>query len=238
MPLSKVFFLYLHRFIPKWDIAYQVTIRMSGYTKHTNERPELKSRIVEVARKMFLEQGIKAITMDDVASQMGISKRTLYEVFPDKQELLKACILLGQKESEAYIRTVYSSAGNVLEVILGIFLYSIRMVHTTNKKFFEEIKKYPEAEELIRRRRASESAEAIAFLQKGIEQGVFRSDVNFAIVNKLVKEQMNLLVSSNICEEFSFLEVYESIMFTYLRGIATEQGARELDKFIEEYRKR
>lgn len=227
----------MHRFLPIKNNYKKQIQRMSGYVKHTNPRPELKNRIVKVAHQAFLKNGIKAITMDEIAAMLGISKRTLYEIFPDKQELLKACILAGQEVGEAHIREVYAKSKNVLEVILGVFLYSIGMVHSTNRKFFEEIKKYPEAEELIRKKRNSDSEETINFFRQGVEQGVFRSDVNFAIVNQLVKEQINMLVNSDLCTRFSFLEVYESIMFTYLRGIATENGARELEEFIVNYRK-
>ena len=62
-------------------------------------------------------------------------------------------------------------------------------------------------------------------------------DVNFAIINLLVRDQLDLLMNSDICNEYSFLEVYESIMFTFLRGISTEKGARVLEDFICEYRK-
>ena len=65
----------------------------------------------------------------------------------------------------------------------------------------------------------------------------FRDDVNFTIVNLLVREQLDLLMNTDLCKEHSFLEVYESIMFTYLRGISTEKGARKLEEFIREYRK-
>lgn len=56
---------------------------MSEYTKHLTPRPELRERIIETAVKAFAAQGIKSITMDDIATSLGISKRTLYEVFPD-----------------------------------------------------------------------------------------------------------------------------------------------------------
>ena len=58
---------------------------MSEYTKHLTPRPELRERIIETAVKAFAAQGIKSITMDDIATSLGISKRTLYEVFPDKE---------------------------------------------------------------------------------------------------------------------------------------------------------
>ena len=65
---------------------------MSEYTKHLTPRPELRERIIETAVKAFAAQGIKSITMDDIATSLGISKRTLYEVFPDKETLLEECI--------------------------------------------------------------------------------------------------------------------------------------------------
>lgn len=76
----------------------------------------------------------------------------------------------------------------------------------------------------------------VNFFKEGVKQGIFRDDINFAIVNLLVHEQLDLLINSNICEKYSFLDVYESIMFTYLRGISTEKGAQELENFIREYR--
>ena len=72
---------------------------------------------------------------------------------------------------------------------------------------------------------------------KGVEQGIFRSDINFEIINQLVRLQMDVLMSTDICSKYSIAEVYESIMFTYLRGISTEKGAKELEEFIQEYRK-
>lgn len=211
---------------------------MGENTKHPAYRPELRERIIETAVEAFTTHGIKSITMDDIANSLGISKRTLYEVFSDKESLLEECILKGQKEADEFIRGVLATAENVLEVLLKCYLRSIEKFHATNKKFFEDIKKYPKAYELLRNRSDRDSAETIHFFKDGVKQGIFRADVNFAIVNLLVREQIDLLMNTDICKEYSFLEVYESIMFTYLRGISTEKGARELETFIQEYRKK
>ena len=58
---------------------------MSEYTKHLVPRPELRERIIDIAVEAFSAHGIKSITMDDIATSLGISKRTLYEVFSDKE---------------------------------------------------------------------------------------------------------------------------------------------------------
>ena len=211
---------------------------MGENTKHPVFRPELRERIIETAVEAFTIHGIKSITMDDIANSLGISKRTLYEVFSDKETLLEECILRGQKEADEFVKEVLATAENVLEVLLKCYLRSIEKFHATNKKFFEDIKKYPKAYELLRSRSDQDSEETIQFFKDGVKQGIFRADVNFAIVNLLVREQIDLLRNTDISKRYSFLEVYESIMFTYLRGISTEKGAQELEAFIQEYRKK
>lgn len=109
---------------------------MSEYTKHLTPRPELRERIIETAVKAFAAQGIKSITMDDIATSLGISKRTLYEVFPDKETLLEECILRGQKEGDEYLKNVLATSENVLEILLKCYQRSIEKFHATNKKFF------------------------------------------------------------------------------------------------------
>ena len=210
---------------------------MAEHGKDASQRVELRERIITAATEAFTSKGIKSITMDDIAAALGISKRTLYEVFSDKESLLKECILKAQADRDKYLQKIFEQSHNVLEVILAVFQKSIEVFHQTNKRFFEDIKKYPKVYAELMKRRNRDSEETIAFFKLGIQQGYFRDDVNFTIVNLLVREQLDLLMNTDLCKEHSFLEVYESIMFTYLRGISTEKGARKLEEFIREYRK-
>lgn len=210
---------------------------MIEHGKDATQRAELKERIIATATEAFTSKGIKCITMDDIAAALGISKRTLYEVFADKESLLKECILKIQSDRDLYLERIFNQSHNVLEVILAVFQKSIEVFHQTNKRFFEDMKKYPKIYGMMKDRRESDSEKTMSFFKSGIEQGIFRADVNFAIVNLLVREQFNVLLNTEICNEYPFLEVYESIMFTYIRGISTEKGAKVLEDFIQEYRK-
>lgn len=210
---------------------------MTEHGKDASQRAELKERIIATATEAFTTKGIKSITMDDIAAALGISKRTLYEVFVDKESLLKDCILTVQAERDRYLQEVYEQSHNVLEAILAVFQKSIEMFHKTNKRFFEDIKKYPKVYNMMKERSESDSEKTMSFFMLGVEQGIFRSDVNFAIVNLLVREQFDVLLNTDVCNEYSFIEVYESIMFTYIRGISTEKGAKVLEDFISEYRR-
>ena len=176
---------------------------MSEYTKHLVPRPELRERIIDTAVEAFSAHGIKSITMDDIATSLGISKRTLYEVFSDKETLLEECILKGQKEGDEFLKNVLATSGNVLEVLLKCYQRSIEQFHATNKKFFEDIKKYPKAYALMTNRHNQDSEETVNFFKEGVKQGIFRDDVNFAIINLLVREQIDVLMNTDICKEYT-----------------------------------
>lgn len=210
---------------------------MTEHIRGNSQRVALKDRIIETATESFRTKGIKSITMDDIAASLGISKRTLYEVFRDKESLLAECILKDQQELNKFLAEVNANSKNVLEVILICYQHSIEKFHGTNKQFFEDIKKYPKVYNLMKSFRDKDSNSTIEFFKTGVRQGIFRDDVNFAIVNLLVRQQLDLLMNTEICAEYSFLEVYESIMFTYIRGISTEKGQQVLEDFIQEYRK-
>lgn len=172
----------------------------------------------------------------DIANTLSISKRTLYEIFQDKESLLMECVSRQQKETEKALQQVLNESENVLEVLLKFYKKSLEIYHKTNKRFFEDMSKYPKVKAMVKHNHEENSENTVAFFNKGIEQGIFRSDVNFEIINLLVREQVNILMNTNLCSAYSFVEVYESIMFVYMRGISTERGQEILENFIKEYR--
>lgn len=209
---------------------------MKEQTQYPTVRQELREKIIIAAGELFAKEGIRSITMDDIATSFGISKRTLYELFSDKEDLLIECIRREMKLEEDYLREQAAKSLNVLEILLKRYQRSIELFHATSKKFFDDIKKYPRAYEQLRNRHNRTTEDSVNFFKEGVRQGYFRKDVNFPIVSFLVQSQMDILMESDICKTYSFLDVYESIMFTFLRGISTEKGLRELEIFINKYR--
>lgn len=202
-----------------------------------NNRSDLRERIVEMANHFFRERGIKGLKMDELAAQLGISKRTLYEVFEDKETLLVACIGQNQRNAELYMQEVLATSQNVLEVILRAYKRSIELAQKTTPKFLEEIHKYPKAYEVMINRHNSDTQRTISFYQQGVAQGLFRDDVNFLIFQELVKNWMEMMLNSDILRKYPFLDVFTSILLTALRGISTEKGIKLLDEFIVELKK-
>jgi len=116
---------------------------MGEHTKHSTSRVELRERIILAAVELFTTNGIKSITMDEIAASLGISKRTLYEVFPDKETLLEECILKSQKDGDIFVKGVIETSSNVLEVLLRCYQWSIERFHATNKKFLRISRNIP-----------------------------------------------------------------------------------------------
>ena len=207
-------------------------------SKEYANKEEFREEVIKVAGEMFRQNGIKPITMDDIAAQLSMSKRTLYEMFRDKEALLRECILRRHRTMDDFIRGLFDSSYNVLEILLSCHLKAVEGLRSTNPRFFEDIKKYPDLAGLMRQTRSDESDGAFVYFHMGVEQGLFRDDVNFEIMTWLFYEQINILVNSDMAKKYSFIEVYEVIMLSYIRGLCTDKGLKLLDDYIREYRKR
>lgn len=209
-------------------------------TELTRKQKEevLRERIVSVALKAFLKEGIRAITMDDVASLMGISKRTLYELFPDKEQLVLSCVELHDIRKRAEAQPVYNKCDNVVDVLLSFYRFMAEDLYSTSPLFFKDMHRYPSVQKLIRERHANHCNESVEFLNRGVEQELFRDDLNLGIAHELLDHQIRLLMQGEISEKYSFLEVFESIFFIFLRGIATPKEQQILENFILSHREK
>ena len=112
---------------------------MATYNKKRIDKQQLKEKVAQVAAVAFMHKGIKNVKMDDVAAELGISKRTLYELFSDKEELLLDVVKLHRKEMKNYMISVAEKAENVLEIIMSFYIRTTEDFQTTNILFFEEI---------------------------------------------------------------------------------------------------
>ena len=207
---------------------------MATYNKKRIDKQQLKEKVAQVAAVAFMQKGIKNVKMDDVAAELGISKRTLYELFSDKEELLLDVVKLHRKEMKNYMISVAEKAENVLEIIMSFYIRTTEDFQTTNILFFEEIKKYPQVTKFLEEGRKENAVSAVAFYRKGVEQGIFREDVNYEIVQEMIHGQMDMLMHNDIQKTYSMVEIFKTLVFMHLRGITTEKGLSIVDEFLEQ----
>lgn len=196
---------------------------------------EVRNNIIEAAVKAFHKDGIKAVTMDHIAHLLSMSKRTLYQVFRDKESLLLACIKKHQEEERLFIEKTKCETDNVLEILLKLFTMSLDDVRHVNPKFFTEMRKYPNIVAYHREVSKKHAIEGVAFMQKGIEQGIFKKNIKFEIVVPFMQSKMDMLINNDIFEGYTIREIFVNTIMVMLRGCCTEKGTEMIDKFIEQW---
>ena len=199
-------------------------------------KSKLVDRIVDVATEAFVSKGIAAVKMDDIAVSLSISKRTLYEQFSNKEALLLECIKRGQKEDAAYLERVASEADNVLETIMLFYENAVGKLRQTSPRFLRDLHKYPLVYDYLEKCRFDNLENSINFFKKGIEQGLFRDDVDFELFHMMSHEQMNLMCDKSLWGRFSLVQIFNSIILVNMRGISTHEGLKKIDEYVDKLR--
>lgn len=194
------------------------------------DRKQLKDCVLSTASVAFIQQGIKNVRMDDLAANLAISKRTLYELFCDKETLLIEVMKTHREEMKSYMERVALDAENVLEVIIAFYEKLSNDFLKTSPAFFEDIKKYPKVVSYLEENRRENRDSALAFYQKGVQQGLFLADINYHIVQESLRGQMDRLVQSTT--HFTLAEIFETLVFVHMRGISTAKGLEIVDNFL------
>lgn len=197
------------------------------------KKEELRVRILKLSLDSFAKDGIKPVTMDRIASSLGISKRTLYEVYEDKEALLEDCVRYRKKMCEEKMTNTYNNCNNVLELLYEFYKMHIEDIKNTNPRFFLDIAKYPKLFEIVRndsQRRFESSRE---FFKNGVEQGIFLSDINYDLMYYLSEAISDAFLNTESkLRNCPVEETFHTFFFINVRGICTEKGQHLFDELF------
>ena len=161
------------------------------------EQEKKRSKVVKSAMELFRKNGIKDVTMDDIAHSLTMSKRTLYELFTDKESLLLYCVKTEGLWQRDRLHECVVNAANVLEPVLYDFSIKMEGLSEMAPSFFSDLHKYPKLVAYMAEMRKEQRVMAVEYLSKGVEQGLFRSDVNFEIIYTIISTQFDIIISSD-----------------------------------------
>jgi AcrR family transcriptional regulator len=199
---------------------------------------ELKERIKIKADELYRRYGIKSVTMDEIATQMGVSKKTIYQCFSDKNELVDAVFaeILEQNKSSCQVSRMKASNA-IHEVYLGMealqsmldnmnptILYDIERGHPeTFKKFLEY--KYNFLFDLMKKN-----------VERGIQEGLYRPEINAEVISKVRLETIVLAFNEEIFpkKKYSLLYIQQEMMVYFLFAMATPKGYKLITKYQKE----
>lgn len=189
--------------------------------------------MIETATQMFHAQGIRNVTMDDIAHKLSMSKRTLYQLFTDKEDLLLACVIKHEGDVRTHLATIISQSANVLDFLLIIFKAKMKEFDEIVPSFFADLTKYPRIKEHIARNKQQQEDEAVSFWREA-STGPFREGVNFHIITRLLSSTMEVCIQNGLADQYSQGEIFLNTILPYIRGCATLKGVEMIDQFLAE----
>ena len=193
-------------------------------------RRELREKILATAIESFQENGIKAVKMDDIANRLSISKRTLYEIYGNKEDLLYECVCYHDKHFEKELQSRLSPKSSVMDILICFMRLHIEENSRTNPQFYSELHKYPKVMDYINERNEKTRDRSMGFMQRGVEEGYFRKDVNYEIVNLMAEVFMKYVMDHELYKRFPMSELMRNVILLMLRGFCTEKGRKLIDQ--------
>ena len=199
---------------------------------------EIKDRIMTQGGELFKRYGIRSVTMDDLASHLSISKKTIYQFFKDKKEVVSASVryMLDKELNELY--EITENSKDVVEELVLLSEYFKKMTRQMNPTLLFDMKKYhPEAWNLyLNRKETCYRSRLEAVLLRGKEQGVIRDGIHPYIISRMRMEVVEMGFNPDIfpSEEYDISEVQMNLFDHFVHGIVTPKGLELMDQCLKE----
>ena len=191
----------------------------------------MKEKIIAKASEMFLKLGFKSVTMDDIACEMCISKKTIYKYFCNKELLIDEATTMVHNHLHEMMTNIIESDHNAIAENFAIRSMFNNMFKTTETSPLYQLKKhYPEIYLTVVKREVDECKRCFAQnIEKGITQGLYRSDVDVES-NVLFYYSLIFSINENTPSERETQVLELKALEYHTRAIATQKGLEELEK--------
>ena len=189
---------------------------------------ETRKRILEIATEQFARFGVRTVTMEDLARQVGISKKTIYQEFEDKKDLVKAVFAAILEEDQRKLSHILEQKDGVIEHLVQTSRMMRDRLTSINPLVIMEVQKYfPEAWKLFESfKDQTIQKDLVNVLELGKKLGYFREEIDSRILAKVRLNQITTAFDAkNFSDpEYNVLEEQLVIMDHFLHGIFTDKG--------------
>lgn len=199
-----------------------------------------KLDIIERSSLIFLKYGIKSVTMDELASQLGMSKKTIYKYFEDKNELINTIIERSLNFEEKMCFKIQGKSENALEALVEISRMVIQRLNNVNPTIFFDLQKHHnDAWQTLEKHKWNFVLDVIrSNINRGINEKLYRDDLNVEVIARLYISTIETIMNPEIYDwpNFQFQELFKEIMRFQFHGLVNENGRNYLKlNFKDEY---
>lgn len=196
-----------------------------------------EEKILKGSEELFFKYGIRSVTMDDIARHLGMSKKTIYLYYKEKDEIVYKLMKADITNHERDIKIIYEKAGNVVEEVFALMRHMADIFSKVNPLVFYDLQKYyPETWKLMKSFKIEYVQKMVeASLEKGIKDGYVRPDVNVKIMARLRMEEVELAFNPNAFspDKFKIIDVHLALAEHFLYGVCTLKGHKLINKHKE-----
>ncbi|MES2279411.1 MAG: TetR/AcrR family transcriptional regulator [Bacteroidota bacterium] len=194
-----------------------------------------KERILAGSLELFYRAGIKSVTMDDIAKHLAISKKTIYQFFTDKNELVIALVKQKMQQDEEQMLGIMAQASNVIEQLIEMMQCSEEILSRANPILMYDLQKYhPEAWDEFQQFKNGVVIRTLEqLLREGKEQGYIRPEIDGKIIARMRVNQVEMGFNAAVFppSEFSPWKVQQQFLEHFNYGICTLEGYKLLEKY-------
>jgi TetR/AcrR family transcriptional regulator, cholesterol catabolism regulator len=199
---------------------------------------EVKDRILDKANALFRRYGIKSITMDEIASQLGISKKTIYQYFADKEELISSVMDQKIKESQENCLFGIRHAENAIHEEFLVQDKVLEHLDDLNPVALHDLEKFhPSVHEKFVHHKNDFMMEMVENnLRRGIREGLYRPEIRVNILSRFRMDSIYRSLSADFLPGSSvgLGELHQELFLHYLFGIASPEGYKLIRQYLEE----
>jgi AcrR family transcriptional regulator len=196
---------------------------------------ETKDRILQGAQELFFKFGIKSITMDDIAKHLTMSKKTIYQFYSDKNEVVETLMTEQMKLNEIQFQQIVNESANVVEEVFEMMKHMGTMFSQMNPNLFYDMQKYhPNSWKQFKQFKENCIERMVEdSVKRGIKEGLVRSDINTKIMARLRMEEVELGFNPHAFppDKFKIVEVQVAMLEHFLHGICTLKGHKLINKY-------
>lgn len=190
---------------------------------------ETRNRILETVREQFFKSGFTRVTMDEIASGLGMSKKTLYRFFPGKDELLREVVKLNMREIERGIDAiVQDESRRFVEKLKELMTFLAMRLAKIGPLFMQDLQR--NAPEIWKEIEAFRRQKAMSLfgglIDEGIQKGVFRSDLNQQLLTLMYANLIQSILNAEALSQLplSASQAFEAISKVLFEGILTDEA--------------
>ncbi|MEO9531729.1 MAG: TetR/AcrR family transcriptional regulator [Crocinitomicaceae bacterium] len=198
---------------------------------------EKKRELLLAATSIYMRYGIKSMTMDEMARQLGISKKTLYLYVTDKNNLVEQCVSLQQDIEQEAIQEIVEHTENAIEQMLRISKSISETLSRVHPSIFFDLARYhPSAQKMMECHKEEYVVGCIEQnLVNGINQGLYRKNLNAKVIAGIYVRMIDIIMSGDLSNQANLKadEIYSEVIRYHIRGCASEKGLKYLTELIK-----